>query len=174
MNIKLYALLLGFIFLSCNKPKSLEINNSKENNNKNILFSQSLKGEILKMKKLKDDKQKKGYSIRNICSVILGTFDGENECSVIITLMTNIDSSKITGYTFLENELITCYILSDSCKTSLINESGLIKDVDSIPGYPNTIKTSYDVIYDAPIAKYQIFKGDSLVLKSSSFIFTDN
>ncbi len=74
------------------------------------------------------------------------------------------------GYTFLENKLIGCCILSDLCNIGLINEKELIPIKDSIPGYPNALNQNLDLIYDTPIRMYRIINADTLQLIKSFFM----
>jgi hypothetical protein len=164
--------------ISCKNDTSFDkkmTNGSLEK--KNEVFSEPLKREILKMIQIKN-KSKGRTGDRDIhCSVVMSPkyFSGNdidniiNKCNVIITFTAGIDINKISGYTFLENEMITCYILSDSCNC-LVAKNHLIPFKDSIPGYPDILNPYDGGTYDAPIKIFEIVSKDSLRLIKSHFI----
>jgi hypothetical protein len=135
-------------------------------------FKEPLKTEILKILTL--DKYSKEERDHSYCAVVVSSkYLGEsledtiNRCNVIITFTLDIDTSKISGYTFLENELVICYLLSDSCN-NFINKNNLIQFRDSIAGYSNKIHSNK--IYDMPMRLFEVSDNDRMKLIKSYFV----
>ena len=179
----LLLVLLFVAFMSCKNSNNNELRSGIADGS---VFSPALEKEILRMIEIKNAKIKED----KICNVVIFQ-DKENDknCFVTISLSMNIiqniikftppsnslesqvnSNTAIIGYTFLENELIGCCILSDLCNNGLINEKELIPIKDSIPGYPNALNHDSDLIYDAPMRMYQIINADTLQLIKSFFI----
>ena len=181
--MKSYILLLFIVISICSCKKTV-ININKQDKE---VFSPALKKEILRMFEVKN-KEKNKLKVCNI--VILQQDRGkDSQCSVIISLSNSmlkktipfIPSSdslnirnnfniEIMGYTFIENELVICYLLSDSCNENLVNKNRLIPYNDSVPGYPEILEDYSDAIFENPIRIYKIV-GDSLQLINSEWIF---
>ncbi len=75
--------------------------------------------------------------------------------------------SAITGYTFLHDELVICYVAADSCAYNLVDVRYLKPLNDSISGL---LAKDADMIFDAPLKMYKAVNADSLWLVKSSFI----
>lgn len=146
-------------------------NEGQLNNVYKNTFSPSLELEILKMIRIKETKQNQNNLEQKICSVLVfSDTEKDDKCSVIITLMTNIDTCKMTGYSILNNEFIACYLFSDLCGNKLIDKMRLKNLKDTIMNYSNIQKYDPELIYDSPLYLYEIINNDSLKLIKSSFI----
>jgi len=149
------------MFVSCyNKPHKNEIADRKE------VFSIGLKKEINKLIEIKN---KFHYNKNAFCSIVLtksNSHEGvDNQCVIITALTLGVDSSKISGYTFLGNEFIACYLLDDSCNTELINKGHLSNEKEVIKQYDSTRTGTYDL----PSYVYKIANTDSLILIKAIF-----
>jgi hypothetical protein len=182
--MKLYILSFFVLFISvCSCKKTVLTVNDQDKD----LFNPVLKKEILKMVEIKTKKNKEGYHFK-VCNVIISrSINNEGICIVIISLGTHVvqktikfvspsDSLKIQknlnmevfGYTFLENELIACCLLSDSCRSNLVNINELIPYNDSISDYSEIVKDDFDMTSEFPTCVYKIV-GDSLELIKSEW-----
>ncbi|MDH6356077.1 hypothetical protein M2132_002440 [Dysgonomonas sp. PH5-45] len=171
MKIKIIFFIIPIIIFSCKEKESF---NNIENINISTesVFTSSLKTEVVKMIKIKKSKQEKNNSkLPKICSVIISSNPEDcDSCFIIITLTTRIDVDRISGYTFLENELIACYLLNDLCSHNVVKKENLYVFNDFISGYSDLLKSHPDAIYETPIRRYQIVGKDSLHLIKSAFI----
>ncbi len=173
MKILLLFVITSIFWGSCKKTTSENQILSNKNLACNNPFNPTLEKEILKLLNIKEIRQKESRNkkIEKICTVVvMPDFNNKEECIVIVKLSLKIDLSKLTGYTFIGNDLVACYLLSDSCGFSMINKNNLTKFKDSIPGYPDVLKSYQDMIYDAPSCTYKIVKNDSLKLIDSVFL----
>jgi len=153
----------------------------------NRVFSPVLEKEILKMIEIKNNKKKE----KGICNVIISS-NKEEICTVTIFLSSHIvketikftppsdlESSNMqseysaeeTGYTFLGNELVACYIISTDCNGNLINKKELIPFKDSIPGYPHAFNNCSSGTEETPMLTYEIVRNDSLKLLEEQWIY---
>ena len=84
-----------------------------------------------------------------------------NECYIIAYSQPGYDLVDLIGYSFLNNRLVLCYDINESCNFNLINMDALTEFRDSIPEYRNV---TYEVSnYDALIVKrYKVINADSL------------
>ncbi|MDR0682462.1 MAG: hypothetical protein LBG15_11540 [Dysgonamonadaceae bacterium] len=175
---KVIIVLLLIVFVSCKQTKNRKIENN--------IFNPILKNEIIKMLEIKNRETNNKDMKTEFCKVIVSqNYQKDGICTVWITLSNNVhpmevfyppsDSLSIhinpnaTGYTFIENELIVCYLLSDSCSYNLINKKELVPYKDSIPGYPDITKDYSDMAFEAPTCIYKLV-GDSLQLIKSEWI----
>jgi hypothetical protein len=183
--MKSYFLLFFIILISISSCKKATLNDNKQSKD---IFNPVLKKEILKMIEIKRNNKDVRSKICNV--VILQDANRDAACSVIISLNNSIPKEtttfipfsdslhiqtnpiiEIIGYTFIENELIFCYLFSDFCNDNLVNKNGLIpyNDNDSIPGYPDIAKDYFDRTSESPICIYKII-DDSLQLIKSEWI----
>ena len=169
MRISMFFVVVLIVFCSCKKTVVEE----QSLPNKNLIcrnpFNPTLKKEILKMiKELK--KEGKINEDRILSVVAISDFNNDQECVVIIKSSLRVDPNKLTGYTFVNNELVACYLLSDFCGLNLINKNDLIEFKDSISGYPNAFKSYPGMIYDAPSKTFKVINTDSLLLVDFEFV----
>lgn len=179
MRKKMSLLLLIFIlfFISCK-------NNVEHESN---VFNPILKEKIREMLSLQKNKTKYGNNDYKVCNVVILRDNKNDECIAIIALGSSIIQNskqfiissdsiknqtelKISGYTFLDNEIIGCCILANTCNNMLVDEKGLIPFGDSIPGYKGIMNFDPNVNFDAPLKIYKIISSDSLQLIESFFI----
>lgn len=184
-NAFFICLILFFGFMSCKNRYTKEPKNEVLNSS---VFSPALEKEILKMIEIKNHEMNKGGIKPDVCNVTILKDNNGGNCIAIIGLSTNIvqnmtkfippsdspetqidSNAGVIRYTFLGNELIGCYLLSDSCNM-LVNEKELMLLKDPIPGYPDVLNPNPDLIYDAPMRVFKIINADSLQLIKSSFI----
>lgn len=162
------SIILTIMIISCQDSKTGS--HKQESLNSNV-FCPILEGKIFEMIEItnKVNKQPKGL-IPKVCNVLI--FENKEEksgCTVAITMSLCINSEKLTGYTFLKDNLIACYLFADNCNT-LIKKENLYQLKDSIKGYPNILKCDSDLIYETPMRMYEIISKDSLSLIDSSFM----
>ncbi|MCD7971327.1 MAG: hypothetical protein LUG18_01460 [Candidatus Azobacteroides sp.] len=157
MRLFLAFFILLFFFSSCG-----DLSKGKKETYENI-FAPALKKELLKMMNSKDSIDFSGDKI--YCVIIVENPEKKDSCLLFIQPEFSINPDKITGYTFLENKLIACYIFSDRCQ-NYINKEKLLKVKDSISGYPEILNINYDMIHDSPSRKYEIINEDSLLFVS--------
>lgn len=165
-----FSFFLVFILFSCiNKSRRINnIGNIEKEHVADSVFNSPLRCKISNMIDVKKRRKNHFVNFEEICSVIISESSQEtNKCLVIITLMSKIDSLKISGYTFFDNELVVCYLSSDKCVNKLMNKNNLIQYRDSIAGYSGILNNKRDMVYDAPICTYQIAENDSLILLKS-------
>lgn len=175
-NLNIIKNLLFFIgtilmLYSCTNSSQQKINIADKDidNTVDSVFSSSLDSEISKMISVKKRREKGGHTgFNEICSVVISKSNIE-ECSAIVTLMSKVDTQQISGYTFVEKELVACYILSDDCSNKLINKTNLIQFKDSIAGHPYIFFDEI-MVYDPPVCVYRIVDNDSLILVKSTIM----
>jgi len=175
--MKSYILVLSIILISVCSCKKSEIKDTE-------VFSPTLKKEILKMIEAKNKGINNKVEQLKVCNVIIShDINKDSLCSILISLSPAIlkkttkfvslsDSLPIQkdfepmemGYTFMKDELIVCYLFSDSCSNKLINISRLNQFKDSIPGYSNELTYNSEF---TPSKKYEIVNEDSLRLIDS-------
>lgn len=168
------------IFTACKRVSNIEPNESEPDNSP---FCPVLRNEICKMmdenRKINSNKLYKVFFFKDRikrkeeCIVTIGL-------GIDITPMIKFDpSSRVKKrqtdsikrmYTFLHKELVVCYIVSESCSNTLIDEKKLIPVQDSIPGYPDALKAVEGRMYDAPTKVYKVINKDSLQLIKSTFV----
>ena len=174
--MKKNRIILFLIFLlslfSCKKkePNALCIKDD-------IVFSNVLETEILKLIEMK--KENTEYDDL-ICNIIISEdrFHG-NRCILSLSLNNRIvqmlkfsspcDSLEFEdgtivhniGYTFLEQELIICHILSGTCNNGLIKENKLKILTDSIMITQNKNEHQREFM---PSKTFEIINADSLIL----------
>lgn len=184
------VLILSITFISC---KIIDNRQSVNKNSDQSVFSPALEREIVKMIDIKNFSKDKGSLEPMVCSVaIVRGNENSGDCNAIVTLgprflktitkfippsdspETQTDSDKhIIGYTYLNDEVVGCYILSTSCNKKLIDEGKLRPITDSILNYHNIFDSNYDfIINDTPVPMriYRIINTDSLQLIKSTFI----
>ncbi len=114
----------------------------------------------------------KNNNIRNSeklhCFVVLNDINPQGykdkECYIYIGMSLFIDTLKITGYTFISDEFVSCYILKDSCNCSLINTKELLHNKEV---YRNIFYSNYPIRkgnYHYPLNVYKVLNSDSLLL----------
>ena len=187
---KYFSLLsLIFIWISCGIKSNEEFKNRK---NEDSVFSLAMENEILKMIEFKNDST--NDAVNRICNVIIIQNDKTNfDCHVITLLSSSMiretkrfippDLSEnhsndtlppITGYTFLQNELICCFLIQNSCYDILIDPEKLNPFNDSIQSFLNNrpYSNSQFSTYDTPITvrEYKVVNADSLKPIESLFI----
>ena len=144
MNKNLLICVLLMIIVLCGMIPSKEYVCKKNENN---IFTPVLEREILKMLQLK-----KHLPNTKLCNVIIFQNRETNfNCHIIIVLSEHIlkkiekftppdtkdyhdndTANMLIGYIFLQNELINCYLYSNSCYEKLVNYQKLTPLNDSI------------------------------------------
>ncbi len=161
ISMKYLSVVLCLLLINCsNKKQSYDIIGEND-----TVFAPVLKREL---NKLLDKKKHLNNDFNSFCSVVLtqsNLYNSETkECVVILALTLGIDSSKITGYSLVGKEPIACYILSDSCSQTLINDELLFADNEGFKQYFNLGKEKKDGNYDLPSYVYKVINADSLAL----------
>lgn len=160
--MKYVYIIFFLILISChNNTHTSEIIDKKE------VFNQNLKNEICRLINLK---KRYHYNKNAFCSIVLtksNRYDKSNQCIIIASLTLGIDSLRITGYTFVENEFIACYLLTDSCNSKFISKNDLSTDRATIKEYFHLNNSIADGNYDLPSYVYKI-DADSLVLMKTT------
>ena len=151
--------------------------------NENNVFAPVLEREILKMLQLMEN-----VPNAKLCNVIVCQNRETNfNCHVIIVLSEhflqktekftppdtkdyrdNDTANMFIGYTFLQNELISCYLYSNSCYEKLINYQKLIPLNDSIQNNFDKFSQNSELFtFDPPMKIYEVVNVDSLKLIKS-------
>lgn len=157
-----YTLIINILILillvSCIKPK-VQIDKSPDSIEN--IFNSSLLKELHKLIELK--KEKEIYN-KAICYVVLGNMYSDKQCYVFTSLNFGLDTARISGYTFLDDEFIACYILNDSCNNGLIKANNLLKSKEVIRNFYLLNQPMLEGNYDYPANTYKVVNSDSLVL----------
>lgn len=158
--MKYLFLIFCFLFVSCSK--------FKETDNSSSVFNTIMVEEIHKLIELK--KNEKSYS-QTICYIVLGNMynetHGGEQCSIYASLSLGIDTIKLSGYAFVDDEFIACYIITDSCNNGIVNVKNLSKNREVIRKYYCLNQPITEGSYDYPANRYKIINKDSLVLINS-------
>lgn len=155
--MKSYLIILfSLIFLSCNGgEKTVKKETSP--------FTPHLENGVKKLIKIKRAKSSSiDPEYQSICTILISKDKIDNECILILTMMSYVDFQRMTGYTILDNELIVCYIPSEDCSQYLLDANKLITTKKSISNYSQ--RRNNNIIFDAPSYTYKIEKTGELEL----------
>jgi hypothetical protein len=155
-KIVLLITLSASLFLTVSCGNTGQINKKSYN-----VFQPVLENEILYFIKKNNNIDSK----EKICSVYLTKDARYNDnCVIILLFVYGIRPEIITGYTFLDKNLVVFYSLTNECDYAFINETELIQFKDSIYGYPNILNDYSDLNYATPMSIYKIENNDSILL----------